>query len=120
MLLGTCVGLANCVLLSCNQEQEQAVLPDEEINAPVAQLTADISPPKSSTVEPAVESAPPAQLINVNTATAKELAQLPKIGDVLAKRIVDGRPYGATDDLLEVEGLGKGTLKVIHELISVE
>tara|TARA_R110002096_G_scaffold105923_1_gene233043 strand:- start:9239 stop:9613 length:375 start_codon:yes stop_codon:yes gene_type:complete len=59
-------------------------------------------------------------VINVNEATATELEGLPKIGGVLATRIIEGRPYGAVEDLLEVQGLGAGTLEEIRELISVE
>lgn len=49
-------------------------------------------------------------LVDVNTAEWAELAQLPGIGEVLARRIVATRetrgPFQTTDDLMEVEGVG--------------
>lgn len=49
-------------------------------------------------------------LVDVNTAQWAELAQLPGIGEVLARRIVAAReargPFQSPDALLEVEGVG--------------
>lgn len=41
------------------------------------------------------------ELIDINTASEKELATLPKIGDARAKAIVKGRPYRAKDELVD-------------------
>jgi len=48
--------------------------------------------------------------VDVNRASAAELESLPRIGPVLAGRIVEGRPYGRLDDLDEVKGIGPKTL----------
>jgi DNA uptake protein ComE-like DNA-binding protein len=48
--------------------------------------------------------------VDVNTADAEELASLPGVGPVIAKRIVDGRPYASVDDLDRVKGIGAKTL----------
>ena len=61
----------------------------------------------------------PSVLVNVNTASAAALEALPEIGEVLAVRIISGRPYGHVDDLLEVNGLGDGKLARIREMIKV-
>src|SRR5262249_26250690 len=42
--------------------------------------------------------------VNVNTATAAELEALPGIGPVLARRIIEGRPYWSVDELERVKG----------------
>jgi DNA uptake protein ComE-like DNA-binding protein len=44
----------------------------------------------------------PRPLVNVNTASVAELNALPGIGDVLANRIVQQRPYASVDDLHKV------------------
>lgn len=49
-------------------------------------------------------------LVDVNQAQWPELAQLPDIGEVLARRIVESRqaegPFRSPDDLMRVEGIG--------------
>lgn len=57
--------------------------------------------------------------ININTATLTELESLPSIGPVMAQLIVDGRPYGEVDDLLNVKGIGPATLDKIRDLVTV-
>lgn len=51
--------------------------------------------------------------IDVNEADADELASLQGIGPALAARIVEGRPYERTLDLLRVHGIGPATLAKI-------
>lgn len=48
--------------------------------------------------------------IDVNRASVDELRSLPRIGPVLAQRIVDGRPYASPDDLERVRGIGPKTI----------
>ena len=46
------------------------------------------------------------QPIDPNTATVDEIMLLPGVGEVLAERIVEGRPYKSIDDLRRVPGVG--------------
>jgi DNA uptake protein ComE-like DNA-binding protein len=57
-------------------------------------------------------------LINVNTATQKELEALPGVGEVTAGKIVAGRPYASVDDLAKA-GVGPKTLEKIRSLVTV-
>ena len=65
----------------------------------------------------------PGALINVNTATATELEELPGVGEVIGQAIVDYRtengPFTSVDQLLDVSGIGDATLANIRELVTV-
>ncbi len=61
--------------------------------------------------------------LNLNTATAAELDELPGVGPSTAKAIVDARTkvgrFGSVDDLLDVRGIGPAKLDAIRELVRV-
>ena len=63
---------------------------------------------------------PAGRPINVNTATMAELEALPGIGPVLARRIIEGRPYASVDDLDRVKGIGPKRLEEIRPLVTTE
>jgi competence protein ComEA len=43
---------------------------------------------------------------DINTATEKELRLIPGVGPVMARRIIDARPFRSADDLKKVNGIG--------------
>jgi competence protein ComEA len=55
------------------------------------------------------------QVVNINTANAKELTSLKGIGKALAERIIADRkengPFSTPEDLTRVKGIGKKTLE---------
>ncbi|MCH8293357.1 helix-hairpin-helix domain-containing protein [Candidatus Poribacteria bacterium] len=57
--------------------------------------------------------------ININTATKAELMTLDGIGEVLADRIIAGRPYERVEDLLRISGIGSKTLAKIRDKVTV-
>jgi competence protein ComEA len=63
-------------------------------------------------------------VVNLNTASVKELQSLPGIGKVTAERIVAFRTeqgtFVAPEDLLKVKGVGKQTLEKIRGQITVK
>jgi competence protein ComEA len=75
--------------------------------------------PTPSAGRPSTTAAPAAK-VNLNSASLKELETLPGIGPVLAKGIVDGRPYRAVDELAKVKGLGKTRIAALRDLVVVE
>lgn len=57
--------------------------------------------------------------VKINTASQAELETLPGIGKATALLIIDNRPYESIEDLLEVSGIGEGTMEKIRSLISL-
>ena len=62
--------------------------------------------------------------IDLNSADVELLKTLPGIGDVRARAIVSHREangdFASVDDLLDVNGIGAGTVENIRELVTVE
>lgn len=69
------------------------------------------------------QSKTPASKININTASAAELQNLPRIGPKVAQRIVDYRtqngPFKKVEDLLKVRGIGEKVFEQIKDRITV-
>jgi competence protein ComEA len=55
--------------------------------------------------------------VDLNTATQKELEELPGVGEATAKKIIAGRPYSSVADL-EKAGVSKGTIDKISPLVT--
>ena len=77
----------------------------------------------SSFVVQASTKKPPVRPVNINTATAAELQQVPGIGPATAKNIVEMRKsYGAfqrVDDLLAIRGIGRKRLVKMRKYLTV-
>jgi competence protein ComEA len=58
-----------------------------------------------------------ADKLDINTATADQLKAFPGIGDAYAKRIIDGRPYTAKNQLLTRGILPEATYNKIKDQI---
>ena len=59
------------------------------------------------------------QAIDVNTATVDEIMLLPGVGEVLAERIVEGRPYKSVDDLRRVPGVGDKVFAKLRDSLQI-
>ena len=79
--------------------------------------------PAAAQTQPEASSVGTALAVNINTADVAGLAQLPGIGEVLARRIVDYRSthgnFTAVEQLTNVEGIGEGKLEAILEWITI-
>ena len=62
-----------------------------------------------------------AERVNINKASAQELAKLEKVGPKYAVKIVEHRlkygPFKLTEELMEVPGIGPGTYNKIKDQI---
>jgi len=68
------------------------------------------------------EPAPAGQKVNINSATAAELAYLPRLGAKVAARIVEHRkekPFARPEDLMEVKGIGEKLFVTLKPYVAV-
>ncbi len=69
------------------------------------------------------QTAPPKAKININTATAAELEALPRVGPVVAQRIVDYRTkngnFKKAEEIMKVQGIGEKIFAEIKDRITV-
>lgn len=84
------------------------------------------SPPEAASTAPTpgVVSAPhDAQLLDLNAASRAELDSLPRIGEVLADRIVQYRnengPFLRVDHIMAVRGIGPTTYEALRDYVTV-
>lgn len=61
----------------------------------------------------------PDEPIDINTASRDEILKLPGVGEVTALRIIEGRPYSAPEDLLQVSGIGPKTFEKLAPFVKV-
>ena len=57
--------------------------------------------------------------ISINSASQSELESLPKIGPVTAKKIIDGRPYSALEELVSKKIISQSLFDAISHSISI-
>jgi DNA uptake protein ComE-like DNA-binding protein len=86
---------------------------------PAASKPAASKPAASAASAPASSPAakPAGDLLDLNSASEKELAELPKIGEARAKAIVKGRPYSGKDDLLRKKIIPKDAYAAIKDKV---
>ena len=68
--------------------------------------------------------ATPAGVVNINTADAAQLSNLPRVGLKVAQRVVDYRtahgPFARTSDIMQVKGFGQKSFDRLSPYLTVE
>ncbi|MCH8621654.1 helix-hairpin-helix domain-containing protein [Undibacterium sp. TS12] len=73
--------------------------------------------PASASASASASTSAKVELMDLNSATKKELATLPKIGDVRSDAIIKGRPYKGKDELLSKKIIPEDVYNGIKDLV---
>lgn len=110
--------LAALNLAALLQDGQQIIVPNQ------AQLRSEpVVAPLPASTSGAGSAAPISGKVNLNTATPEQLAALPRVGPVLAQRIIDWRKehegFKTTGDLDSVGGIGSKMLETLLPLVTI-
>jgi competence ComEA-like helix-hairpin-helix protein len=91
--------------------------------APVALLAPALLFAGAAAVRADTAEAAPAGKVNINQASAAQIAFLPRIGEKVAVRVVDYRkshgPFARAEDLMEVKGIGEKLFLTLKPYLAV-
>src|SRR5262249_26135196 len=59
-------------------------------------------------------------IVNINTASAKELESLPSIGSSRAEEIIAHRPYTSVDELSQVKGISPRVMNQLRPFVKTD
>ena len=106
-------------LLTATPVMAQATQPAAKSDSKMAPADSKMAPAKAPATESkmAPAAAPKVELLDINTATADQLAELPGIGKAYSAKIVAGRPYKGKDDLVNKDVVPQKTYDGIKDKI---
>jgi competence protein ComEA len=85
--------------------------------AALAQAPKSSAPAQSGTTKPAAKEKK--ELIDINSASADDLKNLPGIGEAYSKKIVENRPYKRKDELVQKKIIPQATYdKIKNDIIA--
>lgn len=126
------VDASNTVEFAADVPSAHPVTETDPASSPTWPTSAPAIPvePSSPLAQPSVRPTPTLgataddQRVDINSATVDELDALPRIGPVLAERIVayreDNGPYASVDDLEAIDGISAGMVDELRPLIAAE
>ena len=113
LLAALLIGLVGVSGAAMAQKQE----PAKPTAAPAPATKADAKPAAAPAANADAKADAKKEPMDLNSATDKELASLPKIGEAKAKAIIKGRPWGGKDELVAKKILTQAEYDAIKDMI---
>jgi len=105
------------LLISAVALAQTTTTPSKTTTAGGTQKSSTSTTSKTGTTTTAKSTTPAKKKLDINSATKKELMELPGIGDALSQKIIDGRPYKAKNELTQKKILTDDAYTKITDLI---
>lgn len=77
-----------------------------ECNPDLLPLLRQLQRNEEKALQELIGNAPPKEKLSINTASAEQLQTIPGIGETMAQRLIDNRPYPNLEALKSVKGIG--------------
>ena len=59
-------------------------------------------------------------LVNINTATEREVRLIPGVGPALAKKIIAERPYSSIWELMKIDGINRNKVEAMAPYMTLK
>jgi len=114
----TAAALAGVTATAAAQQEPYPQKPPAAVETGAVDSTKHVMPPAAA--NPAAAPAPTGDLIDLNTATKAQLEAVPDIGTAYADKIIKGRPYAQTDELVSKKILPTGVYAKVKDKLIVQ
>ena len=101
------IGVSGAAFAQKQEPAKPAATPVLAVSTPAAKADMKAAPAAEARKEP----------MDINTASEKELATLPKIGEARAKAIIKGRPYSGKDELINKKIIPQDAYDAIKDVV---
>ena len=101
------IGVSGAAFAQKQEPAKPAATPVLAVPTPAAKADMKAAPAAEARKEP----------MDLNTASEKELATLPKIGEARAKAIIKGRPYSGKDELINKKIIPQDAYDAIKDVV---
>jgi DNA uptake protein ComE-like DNA-binding protein len=107
-------------LAEANDRQRNVAENLRKLLARLSQTESTASTSNAANTTEAPTTSPSPATVGINSATKGVLRKLPKVGAIVAERIIEARPFTQLEQLKEVDGMSENLYLSLEHLISLD